>query len=312
MTDPTTLTPEIRSPEIRSPEIRSRALGAYLGLACGDALGATVEFLTKGEIAHQYGVHKHIKGGGWLKLAAGQVTDDTEMSLHLGRAILSGPEWEARRAAEEFAVWLKSVPVDVGDTTRRGIRRFIMHGTLEEPESEYHAGNGAAMRNLPVALATLGDDAAFERWSVEQSHITHCNQLSDSAVIALGRMVRRLVLGGGIVAVREEANALIAKHRQFKFEPYRGLSTAFIVDTVQTVFHYYFQTDSVESCVVETVNQGGDADTTGAIAGMLAGATYGVESIPSRWLRKLDRKVYDEICQQTDALLARAPLFREK
>ena len=131
-------------------------------------------------------------------------------------------------------------------------------------------------------------------------------------MIALGRMVRRLVLGGGIVAAREEANALIAKHRQFKFQPYRGLSTAFIVDTVQTVFHYYFQTDSVESCVVETVNQGGDADTTGAIAGMLAGATYGVESIPPRWLRKLDRKVYDEICQQTDALLARAPMFQGK
>lgn len=292
------------------PMIRSRALGAYLGLACGDALGATVEFLTKGEIAHQYGVHKHIKGGGWLKLPAGQVTDDTEMALHLGRAILSGPEWDARRAAEEFAIWLKSVPVDVGDTTRRGIRRFIMHGTLDEPETEYHAGNGAAMRNLPVALATIGDEAALERWSREQSRITHCNILSDAAVLALGRMVQRLVLGGGIRAAREEANALIAKHRQFKFEPYRGLSTAFVVDTLQTVFHYYFQTDSVESCVVETVNQGGDADTTGAIAGMLAGATYGVESLPPRWLRKLDRKVHDEICQQTDALLARAPLFQ--
>lgn len=293
------------------PTIRSRALGAYLGLACGDALGATVEFLTKGEIAHQYGVHKHIKGGGWLRLPAGQVTDDTEMSLHLGRAILSGPEWSAKRAAEEFATWLKSVPVDVGDTTRRGIRRFIVHGTLEEPESEYHAGNGAAMRNLPVALATLGDDEAFRRWTVEQAHITHCNALSDQATLSLGMMVRRLVTGGGVKDVREEINDLIARHRQFKFQPYRGLSTAFVVDTMQTVMHYYFQTDSVESCVVETVNQGGDADTTGAIAGMLAGATYGVENIPSRWLRKLDRKVYDEICQQTDALLARAPLLRK-
>lgn len=294
------------------PTIRSRALGAYLGLACGDALGATVEFLTKGEIAHQYGVHKHIKGGGWLKLQPGQVTDDTEMSLHLGRAILAGPEWDARRAADEFAVWLKSVPVDVGDTTRRGIRRYIMNGTLEEPESEYHAGNGAAMRNLPVALATLGDDSALVLWSREQSRITHSNLMSDAAVLALGRMVHRLIQGGGIVAAREEANALIAQHRQFKFQPYRGLATAYIVDTVQTVFHHYFQTDSVENCVVETVNQGGDADTTGAIAGMLAGATYGVEDIPSRWLRKLDSKVYDEICQQTDALLARAPLFRQE
>lgn len=294
------------------PTIRSRALGAYLGLACGDALGATVEFLTKGEIAHQYGVHRHIKGGGWLKLQPGQVTDDTEMSLHLGRAILAGPEWDARRAADEFAVWLKSVPVDVGDTTRRGIRRYIMNGTLEEPESEYHAGNGAAMRNLPVALATLGDDSALALWSREQSRITHSNLMSDAAVLALGRMVHRLIQGGGVVAAREEANALIAQHRQFKFQPYRGLATAYIVDTVQTVFHHYFQTDSVESCVVETVNQGGDADTTGAIAGMLAGATYGVEDIPGRWLRKLDSKVYDEICQQTDALLARAPLFRQE
>ncbi|HYH19821.1 MAG TPA: ADP-ribosyl-[dinitrogen reductase] hydrolase [Azospirillum sp.] len=289
--------------------LRSRALGAYLGLACGDALGATVEFLTKGEIAHQHGVHKHIKGGGWLRLKPGQVTDDTEMSLHLGRAILAGPEWDAKRAADEFALWLKGHPVDVGDTTRRGIRRYIMHGTLSEPASEHHAGNGAAMRNLPVVLATLGDDAAFRTWSLEQAHITHNNPLSDAAILTLGAMVRRLLLGGGVKDVREESNALVAAHRAFKFQPYRGLSTAYIVDTIQTVFHYYFQTDTVESCIVETVNQGGDADTTGAIAGMLAGATYGVEAIPPRWLKKLDPKVHDEIRAQVDGLLTRAPLF---
>jgi len=290
--------------------IRSRALGAYLGLACGDALGATVEFLTKSEIARQHGVHKHITGGGWLKLKPGQVTDDTQMSLHLGRAILSGAEWDARRAADEFATWLKGRPVDVGDTTRRGIRRYIMHGTLSEPADEYHAGNGAAMRNLPVVLATLGDDDAFRTWTLEQAHITHANPLADAAILALGMMVRRLILGGGVKDVREEANALIARHRQFKFQPYRGLSTAFIVDTVQTVLHYYFQTDSVESCIVETVNQGGDADTTGAIAGMLAGATYGAGQIPSRWLRRLDLNVQEEIARQTDALLARSPLYK--
>ncbi|HYG91816.1 MAG TPA: ADP-ribosyl-[dinitrogen reductase] hydrolase [Azospirillum sp.] len=292
-------------------KVRSRALGAYLGLACGDALGATVEFLTKSEIASQHGVHKHIKGGGWLKLRPGQVTDDTEMSIHLGRAILSGGAWDVRRVADEFAAWLKGKPVDVGDTTRRGIRRYIMHGTLSEPPAEYHAGNGAAMRNLPVVLATLGDDEAFRTWTPEQAHITHANPLADAAVLSLGMMVRRLIQGGGVKDVREEANALIAQHKQFKFEPYRGLCTAFIVDTVQTVLHFYFQTDSVESCVVETVNQGGDADTTGALAGMLAGATYGAEDIPARWLKKLDPVVQDEIRRQTDALLARSPLIRK-
>ncbi|MGQ9366703.1 ADP-ribosyl-[dinitrogen reductase] hydrolase [Azospirillum sp. ST 5-10] len=292
------------------PLLHSRALGAYLGFACGDALGATVEFLTKGEIAHQYGVHKHLKGGGWLRLQPGQVTDDTEMSIHLGRAILAGPAWDVRRVAEEFAVWLKGVPVDVGDTTRRGIRRFIMHGTVEEPPAEHLGGNGALMRNLPVALATLGEDEAFRRQSLEQAHVTHNHPLADAATLAFGEMVQALLCGGGVKAVRDIANRLVADHRAFKFEPYRGLSTAYVVDTVQTVLHHYFQTDTVESCVVATVNQGGDADTTGALAGMLAGATYGVESIPRRWLRKLDARVQQEIREQVDGLLARAPHVR--
>jgi ADP-ribosyl-[dinitrogen reductase] hydrolase len=96
----------------------------------------------------------------------------------------------------------------------------------------------------------------------------------------------------------------------FRFAPYSGLSTAYIVDTIQTVFHYYFRTDSVEACIVETVNQGGDADTTGAIIGMLAGATYGASDIPPRWLRKLDKDVKEEIERQTDLLLALSPACR--
>ena len=39
-------------------DITDRVVGAYLGLAVGDALGATVEFLTPGEIIHQYRIHK--------------------------------------------------------------------------------------------------------------------------------------------------------------------------------------------------------------------------------------------------------------
>lgn len=72
---------------------------------------------------------------------------------------------------------------------------------------------------------------------------------------------------------------------------------------MQTVLHHFFNTDSFESCVVETVNCGEDADTTGAIVGMLAGVLYGVEAIPQRWLDKLDIAVKAEIEQQTLAFL---------
>lgn len=72
----------------RSPQLE-RAIAAYVGLAVGDALGATVEFLTPTEIRHQIGVHGNITGGGWLRLKAGQVTDDTTMALALGESLNS-------------------------------------------------------------------------------------------------------------------------------------------------------------------------------------------------------------------------------
>ena len=143
------------------PKIKDRALGAHLGLACGDALGATVEFMTKSEIAREYGIHRHIKGGGWLRLVPGQVTDDTEMSVWLGRAIIKSGGWDLTLVANCYAEWLCGVPADVGDTTRRGIRNYMIKGEIEAPLSETSAGNGAAMRNLPVILSTLGDDEAF-------------------------------------------------------------------------------------------------------------------------------------------------------
>ena len=73
---------------------------------------------------------------------------------------------------------------------------------------------------------------------------------------------------------------------------------------MQTVLHFYFGTESFADCVIQTVNQGGDADTTGALAGMLAGATYGMAAIPPAWLARLDPKVAAAIRQQVPALLA--------
>jgi len=281
-----------------------RALGAYLGLAIGDALGATVEFMTAREIQYKYGTHNRIVGGGWLKLKPGQVTDDTQMSMYLGRAIIASGGWDLKAVCDSFAAWLRTKPIDIGNTCRRGIGRYITEGSMTKPYNEGDAGNGACMRNLPVALATFGNDAAFVHDTLDQCHITHHHPLSDDATLAAGRIVQAVLSGGGVKAARKIANALIERHRAFRFSPYRGLSSAYIVDTMQTVLHFYFATDSFQTCLVEVVNQGGDADTTGAIAGMIAGATYGVGAIPDIWLRKLDAKVAAEIRQQVPALLA--------
>ena len=283
-------------------DIKSRALGAYLGLAVGDALGAPIEFLTKREIAHRGG-HAEMTGGGWLKLKPGQITDDTEMSLYLGRAWIEAGGWSAQASANQFAEWLKHYPIDVGNTCRRGIRRFMLDGSLCGSESEADGGNGAAMRILPIALATFGNDAAFEIAAIEQAHITHYNSLSDAATLTLGRMVHVLLAGQGIEPCLTLANHLISMHPQFRYFPYPGRASGYIVDTMQTVMHHFFSANSFEDCVVATVNCGEDADTTGAIVGMLAGALYGVSAIPQRWLDKLDTEIKTEIEFQINVLM---------
>ncbi|MGA8147559.1 MAG: ADP-ribosyl-[dinitrogen reductase] hydrolase [Gallionellaceae bacterium] len=284
-------------------KLKDRALGAYLGLAVGDALGATVEFMLPREIQHQYGTHREIIGGGWLKLKAGRVTDDTEMSLALGRALIVAGGWNANAVADSFVEWLKSRPIDIGNTCRRGIQRYMLNGSLSGLVSEGDGGNGAAMRNLPVVLATLHDEVAYRQQTLGQAHITHNHPLSDAATLALGQMTRTLIMGGGVKECHAVESLFVAEYPKFRFTPYPGRASGYIVDTVQTVLHYFFCTDSFESCVVETVNRGEDADTTGAIAGMLAGALYGAAALPARWLDKLEPPVVAEIREQVDGLL---------
>lgn len=291
---------------MRAEPLLNRALGAYLGFACGDALGATVEFMSPKQIQKRYGLHTEIIGGGWLGLDAGQVTDDTQMSLALGQAIVEHQNWNLRAVADSFVAWLESEPPDIGNTCRRGILRYRNHGQLSGELCDDEAGNGACMRNLPVVLATLNRPDAFEVWSLQQCHITHHNLLSDAATLALGRMLRLLLEGQSLDACRQEAESLIRQCPEFVFSPYPGKASGYIVDTVQTVLHYFFNTDDFESCLIGVVNQGGDADTTGALAGMLAGAKYGVERIPERWLSRLDQQVIAQIQQQTFELLKMA------
>jgi len=289
----------------------SHARGAFIGLAVGDALGAPVEFMTRGEIRDKYGELREMVGGGWLRLKPGQVTDDTEMSLCIARAITAAGSWSLTGMADNLAAWLKSKPIDVGDTCRRGIRNYMLRGITETPPNEWDGGNGAAMRTLPVGLFTVGDPALLEACTRQQAHLTHNHALSDAASLYIGRLLHLALTGRSMQRMRREAEQMVMQFPTFGFDPYKGLATGYVVDTMQTVFHCFFRSRSFEGCLVETVNQGGDADTTGAIAGALAGAYYGEESIPARWRKKLDKKVLAEIMELAEVLVRLSPLYRE-
>jgi len=293
---------------IHPGEVAARARAALLGVALGDALGAPVEFMTSGEIRAKYGVLRELVGGGWLRLKPGQVTDDTEMSLCVGRAIAGAGGWDLAGIAGQFAAWLKTRPVDVGDTCRRGIRNFMLKGDLETPFNQWDAGNGALMRMAPVALFTVGSDELLQSCTIQQAHLTHNHPLSDAACVCYGRLLHLALLGASKSRLRREVDRMLEEFATFRFDPYKGLATGYVVDTFQTVCHFFFRGRDFEECLVGAVNQGGDADTTGAIIGGLAGAYYGLESIPQRWLKRLDKRVAAELVDLAQLLLRLSPL----
>jgi ADP-ribosyl-[dinitrogen reductase] hydrolase len=61
----------------------------------------------------------------------------------------------------------------------------------------------------------------------------------------------------------------------------------YVIDTLEAALWAFHRSDSFEQGVLNVVNLGDDADSTGAVFGQLAGAFYGVEAIPSQWREKL-------------------------
>ena len=67
---------------------KDKVLGAFLDVAIGDALGGSLEFMSAEEIRAIYGgLVTEMVGGGWLNLAPGEITDDTQMTLCVAEGI---------------------------------------------------------------------------------------------------------------------------------------------------------------------------------------------------------------------------------
>jgi len=78
-------------------------------------------------------------------------------------------------------------------------------------------------------------------------------------------------------------------------------ASGFYKDTLEAAMWAVANTSSFEDAVIQAVNLGDDADTVGAVTGQLAGAAYGENSIPERWLRRLAWR--NELREMADMLI---------
>jgi ADP-ribosyl-[dinitrogen reductase] hydrolase len=296
--------------------LQDRYRGVLLGLACGDALGGPIEFTSRDEVAelHPGGLRDFV-GGGWLSLAPGEITDDTQMTLAIARSLAETGTLDMNDIAARFLDWYRSNPKDIGLTTRAAITALSKGVAWDEAgkhvsgySSGNAAGNGAVMRCAPVALRFRADREALIAASKSTALITHADPRCQAAAVAVNLMIGHLLAGGAIRdlpgsvldAIDEpETREALRKAPDLTREKVR--SGGFVLDTMQAALWSLLRTESLEEAVITAVNLGADTDTTGAVTGALAGAAYGAPAIPARWSEQVQH--HDELIAIADRLL---------
>jgi ADP-ribosylglycohydrolase len=197
------------------PDTLSHIRGALLGVHAGDSLGATLEFMSRGDVLARGVPHRDITGGGPFRWAPGAATDDTDLTWALTRVYLNEAaalRGEAdirvalsaedhfrllvRVAAENMLEWLNDDPRDVGNATRVGLHRFKHTGDpFASGAGSAAAGNGSLMRCIATGLART-DHGQRHRESRAFSAITHDATDCQDACEIYNDMVAALVAGG--------------------------------------------------------------------------------------------------------------------
>ncbi len=258
-----------------------RAQGCLLGQVIGDSLGSRVEFKPAAEIARLFpdGV-RELADGGVFHTIAGQPTDDSEMALTLARALLRDRRHDADKVLDGYREWLQTRPIDIGETTERGLLGLHTH------ESQ---SNGSLMRVAPIGIWAAGDPARAAATARPDSALTHPNPVCLEACAAYCAAIAAGVAGAsreemvrtalahctGPAREAIERNALPAD-----FHDRQG----WVITALQNAFFRLQGAENVEEALVATVACGGDTDTNAAIAGALLGALHGRAAFPARWI----------------------------
>jgi ADP-ribosyl-[dinitrogen reductase] hydrolase len=293
---------------------RDRYRGALLAGAAGDALGATLEFMTPEAIQQQHGQLRDIIGGGWLALVPGEITDDTQMALCIARSLVERGAFDADDIAARFVEWRASQPKDIGNTTAHALEQLAHGVPWQEAGQRTHeamrpndASNGSIMRCAPIALYARVDPARNAQLSADASRITHANPLCVAASVALNAAIAALLndpaadpLAVALAATDNETlrTALATVPASV---PADLRAKGYVLDTMQAAFWAVTQHSTLDEAIIAGVNLGQDSDTTGAVAGALAGARWGMAAIPDRWLHVLQPR--DELIALADGLL---------
>jgi len=153
------------------------------------------------------------------------------------------------------------------------------------------------MRCAPHAIAFNDDPDMLQRVSTQSSAITHHDPRCQYGCALLNHTISGYLngdddpLADAIARVDGDApEELVETVRLVPdlVDENRLENTGYVVHTLQTSLYDALTADSAEAAIVSSVNRGGDTDTLGAVTGAIAGARFGADALPDRWLDPLE------------------------
>ena len=279
--------------------MNDRILGSFFGLAVGDSLGFPLEFKSRGSFSPLTEYHGD---GVW--------TDDTAMALCLAKSLTQKKGMDLQDQIELYLKWYHGDDefygghVDCGMTVMDALQAYKRFGNPRAGATdEMSSGNGSIMRLGPVPIFFRHDLKAAVAACEESSRTTHQSQMCLDACKYFGALIWGALNGASKLELLEPYYPSREFWRGTQFDPRIGAiiegsfkgdeepdSTGFVVHTLKAALWAFHKTTSFKEGALLAVNLGGDADTTGAVYGQLAGAFYGLKGIPEDWvqiLRKL-------------------------
>ncbi len=293
------------------PLSQSRYRGCLLGLAVGDAIGTSVEFMPPGSFTPL----TDMVGGGPFNLAPGEWTDDTSMALCLADSLIEQKGFDPIDQLERYVRWYHTGYLasngrcfDIGISTAASLHRFER---TREPypgsTAANSAGNGSLMRLAPVPMFYARQPRMAIEKCADSSRTTHANLKAVDAcryfgavlVGALNGQPKQVLLlppqdwefldaeTKALLANLEPDIAEVASGSFKRKSPPAIQGGGYVVHALEAALWAFYQSSTFTEGVLMAANLGDDADTTAAIYGQLAGAFYGEQGIPEGWRSRL-------------------------
>jgi ADP-ribosylglycohydrolase len=199
-----------------------------------------------------------------------------------------------------FQRWAASEPKDIGLQTQEVLTSDMpwdLAAAVHFQITQRAAGNGALMRAATSAVyfARAGQQATTDA-SHRIAALTHGDRAAWEGTAIFDELLRRALHGADpLAAIPDVLDALPPGHRErytavLAPDWHPDQATEFngaVWPCLGSAVWVLRTTGGYEGVVRAAIDLGGDTDTVAAVTGGLAGARYGLDAIPTRWIEPL-------------------------